>query len=106
MRMAIVSTDGIHVNEHFGKADKFLIYEATDLGLKLIDERPSIPLSIGDPDHPFDPDRFGKIVDVINDCESVCVTQIGEMPAAKLKEKGIATRIFKGPINDILRSDA
>lgn len=101
MKMAIVSTDGIHVNEHFGKAEKFLIYEATDSGLKLIEERPSIPLSVDDPDHPFDPDRFGKIVEVIKDCERVYMTQIGEMPAEKLKGQGIEPQIFQGAITDI-----
>lgn len=101
MKIAIVSTDGTNVNEHFGKAEKFLVYDASDSGLKLIEERPSTPLSVGDPDHPFDSDRFGAIVDVIKDCKSVYITQIGETPATKLKEQGIEPKIFKGPINNI-----
>lgn len=101
MKIAVVSTDGIHVDDHFGKAKRFLIYEITDGRINLIETRESTPLSVGDPDHPFDAERFGNIVSVIGDCEKVLMTQIGETPAAKLKDAGIEPVIFSGSIKDI-----
>ena len=100
MRIAVVSTDGINVNGHFGRAMRFLIY---DLGreMKLVDTRPSETLSVGDPDHAFDPDRFGRVSAHLKDCRRVYATRVGDVPAAKLKELGIEPMIYSGAIADI-----
>lgn len=101
MKIAICSTDGVNVNEHFGRAERFLVYEMIDGKPALIDERPTIPLSVGDPDHPFDPDRFGKVADVIEDCGKVYLAKIGDVPAEKLKERGIEPVTYRGLIKDV-----
>lgn len=99
-RIAAVSTDGIHINEHFGKADRFLIYDQADK-LLWVEDRSAEPLSTGDPNHVFDPDKFNRVVKVLKDCSKVYVTKIGETPAAKLKAMGIEPVIFQGRIADI-----
>ncbi len=101
MRIAAVSTDGKNVDDHFGKATEFLIYDLTEKGPDFVARRQSIPLSVNDPAHPFDPARFGKIVDVIRDCQAVYVTRIGDVPAAELKKQGIEPRIYTGGIEHI-----
>ena len=101
MKIAIVSTDGTNVNDHFGKAEKFLIYEKDDTGLVKVEERKSVPLSVNDPDHLFDKSRFDQICNVIHDCEKVVMTRIGDVPKEKLVEKGIEPIIFDGPIASI-----
>jgi len=101
MKVAIVTTDGINVDDHFGKAERFLIYESRDGLMEQIGERETVPLSVGNPDHPFDPERFSKIADSIADCERVYVTKIGDLPAEKLKARGIAPVMYQGPIRDI-----
>jgi nitrogen fixation protein NifX len=101
MRIAVASTDGKDVNEHFGKAQRFLIYDLTAEGSKFIDVRRSISLSGGDPDHPFDKDRFNKSIKAINDCARVYVVRIGDRPAQELKALGIEPVVFKGRIEDI-----
>lgn len=57
-RIAVVSTDGKTVNDHFGRAERFLIYDIDDK-LTFVEERPAETYSVGDPEHPFDPERFG-----------------------------------------------
>ena len=99
-RIAAVSTDGIHVNEHFGKAERFLIYDLGDR-ISWVEARTAEPLSVGNPDHPFDADRFNRVAGVLKDCSKVFVTQIGETPAAKLKALGIEPVIFNGTIADL-----
>lgn len=100
-RIAVVSTDRVHVNDHFGKAERFLIYDVDDNTLTLVEERPTETLSVGDPNHPFDADKFGRIAALLHDCAKVYMTRIGEGPAAKLNAMGIETVIFDGPIDAI-----
>lgn len=99
-RIAVVSTDGVNVNDHFGKAARFLVYDMEDT-LNLIEERPTEMLSVGDPNHPFDADKFKRVTDVIKDCCQIYVTRIGDGPAAKLKDMGIEPVTYNGPIDQI-----
>ncbi len=100
LRIAVVSTDGANVNDHFGMAKRFLVYDCND-ETTLVEERPTESLSAGDPDHSFDAEKFGRIAALLKDCSKIYVTQIGEVPASKLKELGIKPVIFDGPIVDI-----
>ena len=100
LRIAIVSTDGTNVNDHFGMAKRFLVYDCND-ETTLVEERPTESLSVGDPDHSFDAEKFGRIAALLKDCSKIYVTQIGEVPASKLKELGIEPVIYEGPIKDI-----
>ena len=101
-RVAVVSTDGTHVNDHFGMAKRFLIYDVDDK-IKYVEERPTETLSVGERDHSFDRERFNRISALLNDCNRVYVTKIGDVPAAKLKELGIEPIVFKGAIDQIPR---
>lgn len=102
IRIAVVSTDGVNVNDHFGMAKRFLIFDMAQ-GLTPVADRPTEKLSVGDPDHPFDADKFKRVTDVIKDCSRVYVTRLGDGPAAKLKEMGIDAIVFDGPIENIPR---
>lgn len=99
-RIAVVSSDGIHVDEHFGKAVRFLIYDL-DEPMTFVEERPTETLSVADPDHPFDPEKFRRIAALLNDCGQVYVTRIGEVPAAELKALDIEPVIYSGTIAGI-----
>jgi len=101
LRIAIVSTDGANVNDHFGMAKRFLVYDCND-EMTLVEERPTESLSVGDPDHTFDAEKFGRIAALLKDCSKIYVTQIGEVPASKLEELGIEPVIYEGPIADIV----
>jgi len=101
MKIAVATTDGITVNEHFGRTSNFYIYVITSDGPVKVAEATAEPLSTGDKKHPFDPDRFQSIVSVLKGCERVYVTQIGERPAAELKKAGIEPVIYQGEVNSI-----
>jgi hypothetical protein len=70
--------------------------------MTLAEDRPTETLSVGDPDHPFDPDKFGRIAALLKDCSKVYVTQIGEVPATKLNALGIEPVVYSGAIADIV----
>ena len=99
-RIAVVSKDGLNVDDHFGKADRFLIYDMDDK-MTFAAERPAERLSVGDPDHAFDPDKFGRIAGLLKDCQQVYVTRIGAEPANRLKSLGIEAVVYSGTIADI-----
>lgn len=100
VRIAAVSKDGAHVDDHFGTADRFLIYDL-DGGMRFVEERATEKLSVGDPDHRFDPDKFGRIAALLKDCSKVYVARIGKVPAAELSALGIEPVIYSGAIADI-----
>lgn len=99
-KIAVVSTDGVNVDEHFGRADHFLIYDR-DAPLTLVEKRKTEIWSVGDPNHSFDGEKFGRLTTLLQDCCKVYMTRIGAFPAAKLKEIGIEPVIYKGKIADI-----
>ena len=101
LRIAVVSTDGTNVNDHFGMAKRFLIYDCNDK-ITFVEERPTETYSVGDLEHTFDPERFGLVSALLKDCSKIYVTQIGEVPASKLKELGIEPVIYEGPIANIV----
>lgn len=99
-KIAVASTDGKHVNEHFGKAEHFSIYE---IGPELthFEDRKCEKLSTGDPRHAFDPVKFGKIADALQDCKKVYVADIGKVPEAELKARGLEVIRCRCPIDQI-----
>ena len=100
-RIAVVSKDSINVDDHFGMAEAFLIYDVSD-ELKFIEKRTSEKLSVGDPNHPFDADKFNRVYEAIKDSSSVYMTKIGEGPAKKLRDLGIEPVVYKGSISGII----
>ncbi|MDY6880864.1 MAG: NifB/NifX family molybdenum-iron cluster-binding protein [Desulfatiglans sp.] len=100
-RIAVVSTDGKTVNDHFGRAERFLIYDLRDR-LTFVEERLTEKYSAKDPSHSFEPDRFNHAAALLRDCSKIYVTRIGEIPAAKLKELGIEPIVYEGDIAGIV----
>lgn len=101
MQVAIVSTDGINVDDHFGRAERFLIYEISGKRQTLLSIQIVNPLTDNDPGHDFNPGKFGGITDKLTGCARIYCTRIGEIPSAELKKLGIATVIYGGPIEGI-----
>lgn len=87
LRIAIVSTDGANVNNHFGMAKRFLIYDCNDK-ITFVEERSTETYSVGDPNHPFDPEKFGRIAALLKDCTKIYITKIGDTPAGQIEKNG------------------
>ncbi|ORJ58751.1 nitrogen fixation protein NifX [Geothermobacter hydrogeniphilus] len=83
MKVAFASTDKVHINEHFGKAKEFYLWEigpdaAEFTGILQVDE------GDGDAD-----DRIEARSAALADCALVYVGQIGGPAAARLVAKKI-----------------
>jgi len=74
-KVAVASNDGKVVNEHFGRAEKFLIYEVFEDGTyKFIETRDSSASCIGEGKNK---NTRSKVIELISDVKVVLVTNVG-----------------------------
>ena len=101
MRVAFATTDGVNVNEHFGRAGKFSIYEVTKEGYEFIEDRrftedgaegrdAGVESTRGDGAEHAEHEKLVEAkVDKLSDCRLIYMEQIGGPSAARLSRKGI-----------------
>lgn len=98
-RIAIASSDGESVNQHFGQARSLLIYEISDAGVKFIEDR-EIKLI---PDEAAHTERNMNIfAEALSDCSAVFVRRIGAQSAKFLHERNIRTFEVDFTLNHIV----
>ncbi len=87
IKVAVASTDGKYINQHFGKADKFLIFEINGPGdyefFELRETSPSCGSYRDECDNSVDTSSL------LSDCKAVIASQIGPGASQKLINKGI-----------------
>ena len=89
MKVAIVSTDGKVINQHFGKASRFFIFEIDDCGkIQFLEVRETMPLC-GSADEGHADDVLSRTISLISDCEALLCSRIGSRPREELRKKGI-----------------
>lgn len=94
MKVAFATTDGISVDEHFGRAGTFAVYELTAEGYRFVELRKfadgrdaAIVASRGQGS--LHDDRVEQKVDRLADCKVVYLTEIGGPSAARLVRRGM-----------------
>ncbi|MBI4825233.1 MAG: nitrogen fixation protein NifX [Nitrospirae bacterium] len=94
MKVAFATTDEINVDEHFGRAGMFVIYELMKDGYKFLETRRFAEgrdaeiegtKGLGQ----IHDDRVQAKVDKLADCKIIYLTEIGGPSAARLVKKGI-----------------
>lgn len=86
LRVAVASKDGVAINEHFGHARSFYIYEINDDGAYHIETRAVPHYCLGGHS---DKAAMPNILETIADCKAVFVAKIGDGPTDKLHARGI-----------------
>ncbi|HBE77582.1 MAG TPA: dinitrogenase iron-molybdenum cofactor biosynthesis protein [Firmicutes bacterium] len=99
-RVAVASTDGKFVNEHFGRAKQFLIFELHENGYQFIELRQNQPSC-----HVESPDESAHLqtVKLLADCKAVLVARIGPAAEQYLVQHGIKPLIIADFINEALQ---
>jgi len=107
MRIAVTTSNGEKVDQHFGKATRFDVYEMDDQNMQLIESR-EVKAYCGandgepvDSDHQFSLDRFSAVQQKLNDCEKLYTLQIGEKPKSQFHSMGIAVQTCSCPVSKI-----
>lgn len=99
IKVAVASSDGRFINQHFGRAKQFLVFTIRDDCFEFLEVRANVPPC---DDHEHDDDRLKKAVDLISDCQMVLVSQIGPGAAQTLLARGIQPYVIPDFIEDAL----
>ncbi len=102
MKIAFATTNGNTVDEHFGRAGMFAIYEITEAGHRFVEMRKfadGIDRSVVETKDTgaLHDDAVQRKVDRLADCRLIYITEIGGPSAARLVRKGIMPMKVKGP---------
>lgn len=97
-RVAIASSDGKFIDQHFGHANRFIIVDVTDTGYAVVENRVAPPVCNGSDE----PSGFQRTARLLKDCDAVFVSRIGGPAAQAMFSEGI--RVFESLhfIEDVL----
>lgn len=93
IRFAVASKSGMLIDEHFGHAKSFYIYEYKDGKSIYVENRNVDKYCGGSEACGEEQDKIERILNTIQDCQGVLALRIGPSPEKKLMEKGI--KVFK-----------
>jgi len=96
MKIAVAVSDDEKFTEHFGKAQKFIIYEFNEYEMIFTEKRMS-------PKIPGDKHQWGKSLNVIEDCDVIICLQIGLRAKPALKQMGKKIVEDDGSVDDVLQ---
>jgi predicted Fe-Mo cluster-binding NifX family protein len=102
MLIAVASKDGKDINQHFGHAERFMIYEVEEGDARLVDEKKVERYCSLDPDHPMRGDLLKSIAAALAGCRAVVTAQMGEHPRNELEKLGVMPFVTTGPIKQVL----
>lgn len=92
-RIAVSSKTGVNIDQHFGHASEFYIYDVINGQIKFKEKRSVSKYCNGIEDCEKQEDKILDIIKTIEDCNAVLVLRAGFEPANRLKKSGI--RIFQ-----------
>jgi nitrogen fixation protein NifX len=94
LKVAFATTDGVQVDEHFGRAGMFAVYEFGEQGYRFVEMRKfaegrdsAIEETKGAGQ--VHDDLVRKKVDALGDCRIIYIAEIGGPSAARLVKKGV-----------------
>ncbi|HBQ97951.1 MAG TPA: nitrogenase cofactor biosynthesis protein NifB [Cyanobacteria bacterium UBA11691] len=90
--VAVATVEGVLVNQHLGQAPQLQIWEQTENGYNLVEERLTPEMGTG-----FE--RWQKLANNLQDCRAVLASGMGENPKQILSQCGITPIELSGFIN-------
>ena len=99
-RIALASRTGIDVDEHFGRAVFFRVYELDGSGYSFLESRDAVSACQHQRTH--SKTDFDTIIELLADCDAVLVEKIGEGAAGYLISKGVRVFEVSGSIDGVL----
>ncbi|MBU3215460.1 nitrogenase cofactor biosynthesis protein NifB [Clostridium estertheticum] len=104
IRFAVASKSGLNVDQHFGHATEFYIYDFVNGDATFIEKRkiPKFCTGVEDCDDSHE-DKIDYIIKTIDDCSGVLALRIGDIPKQKLEKKNIAVYLLCDEIRNGIR---
>ncbi|HEX3018956.1 MAG TPA: NifB/NifX family molybdenum-iron cluster-binding protein [Chitinispirillaceae bacterium] len=97
LRVAVASSSGVAIDQHFATSPFFFIYEYDENNWKQIEMRQNSKQTCSCIDG-FNPHSFESITELIADCCFILASRVGPAAAVTLLEKGIRAHIASGQI--------
>jgi nitrogen fixation protein NifX len=97
VKIAVASSDGITVDQHFGRAQSFRIYRLHDDGYDLQEVRENAPPCAG---QAHDDDALARSAKLISDCRGVVAAQVGPGAIDALIAHRIMAFTLPGSVDD------
>jgi len=88
--MAVATSGGGVINQHFGHAREFLVYEASGEGVRFIGHRKTDQYCVGDDTCGEKESALSLTIKALEGCEAVLCSKIGFEPWEQLEAAGIA----------------
>lgn len=98
MLIAVTTSNGTDVDQHFGLAQRFIIYDYAGSDTKVVNEVFVEPYCSSDPTHAQHDVRFQEIIEALAGCKAVVTAMIGPMPKQSLSKAGFVVIEAGGPI--------
>lgn len=95
--VAVASMEGMLVNQHLGEARQILIYGREGNRLKLVEARPA-------PSPGGGMYRWQQLAHLLEDCNTLMVSGIGQSPKQVFAEAGINVLVVEGLIEEAVQS--
>lgn len=92
-RFAIATKTGANIDQHFGHAESFVIYEYDDGKVELKEKRELDKFCTGTESCGSHEDKIKSIIEIVKDCNAVLALRAGALPTSYLENKGI--RVFE-----------
>lgn len=99
-KIAIASSNGESVNQHFGQSKNFLIYQISKDGVIFLEDR-SVAHEASDSRHD---DQLPYLADQIQDCNAIFVLKIGMKASRYLYQRNIKSFQVNYSLNYILET--
>ena len=99
IKVALASSDGIHVNEHFGRARRFVIYRLRDGQWERLEDRENLPACSG---QEHGDGLLEQTADLLSDCRGVVVDRIGATAVDVLVSRRILPFMLSGSVAEAL----
>ncbi len=87
--MAVATKGGGIINQHFGHATEFLVYEASSEGVRFIGPRRADQYCVGQDTCNEDESTLSRVIATLKGCEVMLSARIGLPPYEALEEAGI-----------------
>jgi nitrogen fixation protein NifB len=98
-RFAVCSKDGVLINQHFGHATEFMIYDVVGGKVSFVETR-AVEKYCNGPEQDEEDEKIIEMVKTIDDCDMAVCTRIGTYPSRVLSEKGLGVFTTYNRIED------
>ena len=103
-RIAVATSDGKVVNQHFGQADRFHIFGLDGSGSFAYVRTQTVKASCGGASHEVN--AFAATADALKDAQAILVSRIGQAASTFLEKEGFVVYEAPHPVEPLLQKIA